>query len=313
MTDLLQDMYLFVEVAKALSFSRAAEVLDLPTSTVSRRIAGLEKRVGVQLIYRTTRRFELTEAGRAYFDRCRAITEEALLAHEDLMQVAADPSGHLRISVTGDFGTLFLAPYLVKFRELYPNITFAVDMSPRFVDLAAERYDLAIRIGEINHDSNVIARRMALLPVRLYAAPQYLSRRGIPETPGDLVNHDCITVTTSAGTVIWKLMCGSDVQRVAADGPIAANSLGMIRRLTLLGVGIGYLDEVMVQSDVQAKRLQPVLPNWQLTPVPVHAVTTSRLLPARTRVFIDFLYEKLFEMRAAASGASSPIGGVHHF
>lgn len=302
--DLLRDMQLFVEVAKARSFTRAAEALDMPASTVSRRIAGLERAVGLRLINRTTRHVELTEAGAAYYERCRAITDEARVAHENLRDMVTKPRGQLRLSITGDFGSIFLAPYLVIFRQLYPEITFSIDMSPRFVDLIAERYDLAIRIGPLTADSSMIARQLALLPVRLYASPEYLARRGAPQSPSDLAGHDCLSVQTATSSSSWTLMRGDEKTMVEVRGPISANSLGMLRRLALLGVGVGYIDEAMVREDLRAGRLIHVLPDWQLAPVPIHAMTATRLLPAKTRVFIEFLAEKLEEMRI--SGPATP-------
>ncbi len=293
-------MQLFVEVARALSFARAAEALDMPASTVSRRIAELERTVGLRLINRTTRHVELTEAGAAYYERCLAITDEARIAHENLLDMATKPKGHLRISMTGDFGSIILAPYLMIFRKLYPDITFSIDMSPGYVDLAAERYDVAIRIGRLSADTSLIARPLALLPVRLYASPEYLERRGAPQTPEDLRLHDCLGVQTSGNGSPWRLIRNEQSVEITVNGPIAANSLGMIRRLTVLGAGIGYIDSVMVREDLLKGRLTHILPAWQLAPVPIHAITISRLLPAKARVFIDFLSQRLQEMHSLA-------------
>lgn len=293
-------MQLFVEVARALSFARAAEALDMPASTVSRRIAELERTVGLRLINRTTRHVELTEAGAAYYERCLAITDEARIAHENLLDMATKPKGHLRISMTGDFGSIILAPYLMIFRGLYPDITFSIDMSPGYVDLAAERYDVAIRIGRLSADTSLIARPLALLPVRLYASPEYLERRGVPQTPEDLHRHDCLGIQTSGNGSPWRLIRDEQSVEITVNGPIAANSLGMIRRLTVLGAGIGYIDSVMVREDLLKGRLTHILPAWQLAPVPIHAITISRLLPAKARVFIDFLSQRLQEMHSLA-------------
>jgi DNA-binding transcriptional LysR family regulator len=290
--DLIRDMTLFVEVARAGSFTKAAQRLSLPTSTLSRRIRALEKSLKIQLMSRTTRSIELTDAGTMYLKRCADIVDAARVAHESLQGFASAPRGHLRISMTGDFGPIFIAPYLATFRTVYPDITFELDMSPRRVDLASEPFDLALRIGVLE-DSSLIARRLALLRVALYAAPSYIAARGTPRRPEDLGAHDAIPTRRGANGAHWTLSNGKEVRRIALRCPIVANSLGMIRMLVLSGAGIGLLDEGMVSQDVKQGRLVRVLPQWSLDRIPINAVTASRLIPEKTRVLIDFLAKQL--------------------
>ena len=143
----LSDMALFVEVAKAMSFRGAAAAIGVPNSTLSRRISALENAIGLRLLHRTTRRIELTEAGRIYFERCKRIVDEARLAHEQLGDMLAQPSGVLRASLPVGFATVFLAPLVAEFAGRYPAITFEFDLSPRRADLVAEPVDVAIRMG----------------------------------------------------------------------------------------------------------------------------------------------------------------------
>lgn len=145
--DYLRDMSLFVEIARAKSFRRAAEALGMPSSTLSRRIHLLERAIGLRLLHRTTRRIELTEAGQIYFERSRRIVDEARLAHEALGEMIEKPGGVLRVSLPVDFGAVFLAPYLAEFCRRYPAINFEFDLTPRRVDLVAEPFDVAIRMG----------------------------------------------------------------------------------------------------------------------------------------------------------------------
>jgi DNA-binding transcriptional LysR family regulator len=247
---------------------------------------------------RTTRSVELTEAGTVYLKRCADIVDAATIAHENIRDLANVPRGLLRVSLTGDFGPIFIAPYLATFRASYPEITFDLDMTPHRVDLATEPFDLALRIGALE-DSSLIARRLALLKVSLYAAPSYIASRGILKRPEDLELHDAIPTRRGANGAHWTLSNGKEVRRIALKCPFVANSLGMIRMLTISGAGIGMLDEAMVSQDVKQGRLVRVLPQWRLDRIPINAVTASRLMPEKTRVFVEFLADRLAHLNQA--------------
>lgn len=180
--ELLNDMALFVEVVKAKGFRSAAEVMGIPNSTLSRRIGTLEKAIGLRLLHRTTRKIELTEAGQLYFERCKRIVDEARLAHEQLGEMLAQPSGVLRASLPVDFAVTYLAPLIAEFAGLYPGITFDFDLTPRRVDLVSEPFDVAIRMGP-SEDSQLIARPLASLTPHLYASPGYLDRSASRTSP----------------------------------------------------------------------------------------------------------------------------------
>lgn len=296
--DWLRDMALFVEVARAGSFTKAAQRLGLPTSTLSRRIQSLERSLKIKLMLRTTRSVELTETGTIYLKRCADIVDAAKIAHENIRDLANVPRGHLRVSMTGDFGPIFLAPYLAKFRSVYPDITFDLDMSPRRVDLASEPFDLALRIGVLE-DSSLVARRLALLKVSLYAAPSYIAARGPLKSPEDLESHDAIPTYRGTNGAHWTLSNGKDTRRISLKCPFVANSLGMIRVLAISGAGIGLLDEAMVSQDVKHGRLVRVLPQWSLERIPINAVTASRLMPQKTRVLVEYLAKQLAHLNQA--------------
>jgi len=285
--ELLNDMALFVEVVKARSFRRAASTIGMPNSTLSRRISGLEKAIGLRLLHRTTRRIELTEAGQLYFERSKRIVDEARLAHEQLGEMLAQPSGVLRVSLPVDFATTFLAPQLAEFARRYPGISFEFDLTPRRVDLVTEPFDVAIRIGELP-DSNLIARQLARLPRYLYASPRYLDRFGEPSKPADLTRHECLRMRT-AEAAAWKLHGAAETVEIAVGGRFLLNSIGLIRRLATLDLGIAMLAAEIVTEDMAEGRLRRVLPQWQATPIQVHAITETRLLPAKTQRFIEFL------------------------
>lgn len=296
--EILNDMALFVEVVKAMSFRRAADAIGVPNSTLSRRVSALEKAIGLRLLHRTTRKLELTEAGQIYFERCKRIVDEAKLAHEQLGELLAQPTGLLRASMPVDFATSSLAPLIAEFAGLYPGIRFEFDLTPRRVDLVSEPFDVAIRMGE-SQDSNLIARLLGNLPTHLYASPIYLAHAGELLQPSDLARHECLGFR-SAKSMVWSLTRKDDgrTESVEVGGRFQLNSVGMLRRLATLDLGVVVLGDVLAADDVSKGRLQRVLPQWQGPSVPVYAITETRLLPAKTQRFIEFLRERL----AAESG-----------
>ncbi len=289
--EVLNYMRLFVEVARTRNFRRAAEALDMPNSTLSRNISELEKAIGLRLLHRSTRKVELTEAGEVYFKRCQSIVEEARIAHEALLDVAERPSGTLRVSMPVDLATGYLAPVLAEFAQAYPLIAFEFDLTPRRVDLQTEPFDLAIRIGPPpTAPSMLVARQIALLPRYLYASPAYLKTAPPLADPSHLVNHVlCIGQGLRQPDGKKTLYRGDESVEVTVPTRFAMNSVGLSRALAKLGVGIAVLDTELAREDVASGQLRRVLPDWNLSPVQVHAITETRLLPARTRLFIDFI------------------------
>ncbi|MGH1507665.1 LysR family transcriptional regulator [Ralstonia solanacearum] len=287
--ELLNDMALFVEVVKAKGFRSAAEAMGIPNSTLSRRIGTLEKAIGLRLLHRTTRKIELTEAGQLYFERCKRIVDEARLAHEQLGEMLAQPSGVLRASLPVDFAVTYLAPLIAEFAGLYPGITFDFDLTPRRVDLVSEPFDVAIRMGP-SEDSQLIARPLASLTPHLYASPGYLDRSVEPRKPADLERHECLSIL-KAGS--WTLQDGKRTATVSVGGRFTLNSVGMIRRLAVLDLGIVLMPEEIVADELASGKLRRILPGWHGTPMPVYAITETRLLPAKTQRFIEFLRARL--------------------
>jgi DNA-binding transcriptional LysR family regulator len=294
--ELLSYMRLFVEVARTKSFRGAAEALDMPNSTLSRHISELEKKIGLQLLHRSTRKVELTAAGEVYFKRCQSIVEEARIAHESLLDVVERPSGTLRVSMPVDLATGHLAPILREFAKAYPLISFEFDVTPRRVDLQSDPFDLAIRIGPPpTTPSTLVARQIALLPRYLYASPDYLKAAASLTHPDDLTKHVlCIGQGATNQEEVWRTFHrGEERVNVMIASRFRMNSVGLSRALAVSGVGIAVLDTDLAREDVASGRLRRVLPKWSLAPVPVHAITDTRLLPARTRLFIDFTKARL--------------------
>lgn len=289
--DHLNDMALFVEVARVRSFRRAAEALGIPNSTLSRRISELEKAIGLRLLHRTTRKIELTEAGQLYYARSKHIVDEARLVHEQLGEMLEQPSGILRVSMPVDFATLYLAPILVDFAGHYPGITFEFDLTPRRVDLVSEPFDVAIRMGKLE-ESGLIARLIGRHSRQLYASPDYIEASGEPAAPADLAAHECICMTKVS---TWNLQQRMNKVEVGVRGRFTLNSVGMIRTLALKHQGIALLPEKIVADDLASGRLRRVLPEWTGSTVSIYAVTETRLTPAKTQRFIEFLSSRLIE------------------
>jgi len=288
----LRDMTLFVEVARTSSFSRASVNLGVPGATLSRRIAEMERKFGVRLFDRTTRRVELTEAGRRYFERCGDLVDQARLAQEALRDAAAGPTGHLRVSMPVDMGVHHVGPLLPEFTRRHPGISLELDLSPSHRDLVGEHVDVAIRIGSVKRDQ-LIVRRIGTVEMLLFAAPTYRQRRSEPEQPTDLVEHECITLPAPGREAQWRLLRDGAAIEVTVRGRFATNNLGLMRLLAEGGSGIAVLSHALARDAVNAGRLVQVLPGWTLPPLPVHAVMSSRLQPASVRAFVDFLAARL--------------------
>lgn len=291
----LDDMALFLEVVKAKGFGKAADNLGIAKSTLSVRIARLEHAIGLQLLNRTTRKIELTEAGQWYYDKARHIVEEAHLAHQTLGDMLDQPSGVLRVSAPIEFAQIFIAALIPAFCERYPAIKLDFFLAQHKVDMIAEPFDLTIRIGA-QADSTLVSRLLAEVEGRVYAAPSYLQQHGTPQTPDDLQTHQCL-IFRQGFQDYWPLSDGTDEVQAPISGTIQSNSPGMNRELAIHGAGITLLPELVARQAVAQGQLQHILPQWRGTVVPVYALTTTRLLPKKTQVFIDFLKAHLHDAR----------------
>lgn len=286
------DLVLFAQVVEAGSFSRAAERAGLPKSTLSRRISALETLLGERLLTRSTRRLAITEFGERILEHARRLVEETEAAAALAQHRQATPRGSLRVSFPPDFQELDLLPFLFQFAARYPEVRLELDLSPRRVDLIAERFDLAIRIAaELPDDSTLVARRLIELKGGLYASPAYLARHGVPAEPAELTTHVALRMMSSGGEVQpWRLARGAERWSGMPDGPLASNSIGLQRALAAHGMGIAGLAERFAAPLVEQGVLQRVLPDWQLPTMTAWCVTPGRrLLPSRTQAFIEMI------------------------
>jgi len=290
------DLLLFARVAEAGSFSRAAERLRLPKSTVSRRIAALERQLGERLMQRTTRKLTLTEFGLAVLDHGRQVAAEVDGALALALHRQARPSGKLRVSMPGDFASVSLADMLAGFVRDHPAIELELDLTPRRVDLVGEGYDLAIRMADrLPDDTQLSARRLAVFTTGLYAAPDYLAVHGEPLAPEALADlHGLLVLGRSGEPLPWTLehdgvlWSGMPAQRTVANSP------DLLIRLARAGAGVAAVAHHFAEPHVRRGELRRLLPQWQHQPAVAWAVFPGRrLMPAKTRVFLEALGQVL--------------------
>jgi DNA-binding transcriptional LysR family regulator len=289
-------MRMFTEVVESGSFSAAGRRLGLAASSVARAIGALENQLGVRLLNRTTRKLGLTEAGRLYHERSRRILAEVDEARLSVTQLEAAPRGTLRLNVPVVFGRLHIAPALPDFLALHPALRVDLAVTDAFVDLVEEGVDLAIRIGELE-DSSLIARRLAPNRRVLCASPAYLDRHGIPTSPHDLSEHNCLMYKQQNRSV-WRLRDDARIHEIRVSGPLLANNADVLHTAALGGVGLTILPIWLVGRDIQRGALKIVLADYQVSPgaldTNIYAVFPhSRHLSAKVRAFIDFMHERI--------------------
>ncbi|HHW62691.1 MAG: LysR substrate-binding domain-containing protein [Thauera sp.] len=289
------DLLIFVRVIDDGSFTAAAERLGLPKSTVSRRLSQLEERLGERLLLRTTRRLKITEFGQALLEHARQVeTEvEAVAALAESRQ--ARPSGRLRVSMPNDFANLLLIDMLAAFSALHPAVTLDLDLSPRRVDLLGENFDIAIRMGALPDDTLLAARRLAEFPWGLYASPAYIAEHGEPDAPEDLNRHRALRLLARTGEPIgWTLLRGTQRWEGVPPGSINANAPEVLIRFAQAGAGIAAVPDYFAAPQVRRGELRRVMPDWCLPSITAWAVFPGRrLMPAKTRAFLDMLQSAL--------------------
>ena len=283
----LNDVTVFVQVVQSGSFTRAAETLGYPTSTVSRRVARLERALGTLLLQRTTRKLSLTDAGQLYFDRSSQVLGELNQVELALAQAQTKPTGRVRVAAP-----LELEPCMelvTSFLDTYPEIRVDLDLMSRQVNLVEEGYDVALQSGELPQ-SSLSAHKLMDSPFLLVASPEYIARRGEPSDPAALREHDCIVVGHSSSGTTWSLTGAKGPLRVRVRGRFAVNHLQAANFAALAGLGIALLPTVVCGDDVRSGRLQAVLQDAVPPPVPVWVVHPGgRLLTPAVQAFVDFL------------------------
>ena len=295
----LSDMQALVAVVDARSFTQAARRLGLPKSTLSRRVQALEERLGVALLRRTTRHLEPTEAGEEYVFHCRQILASVAEAERAIAEHSQAPRGRLRVALPTEMAVALFADWIADFLQLYPEIEIEVDtgFGLRDIDLLAERLDVALRLGPLP-PSNLVTRKLGELRSGLYASPAYIDKVGLPESPASLVGYNCLMIGhLPLSSQEWRMNAGRQRQSVTVRGNTAVNNISMLRAMTLAGVGVALLPDLLVQSDLASGQLVRLLPEWEYEKTQVSLLFAQRELPVKTRLFVDFICQRLEDMR----------------
>ncbi|MEJ5177488.1 MULTISPECIES: LysR family transcriptional regulator [Erwinia] len=289
--DRIQAMQVFIRVAEAGSFVRAAETLSLPASTVTSTIKNLEKYLQVRLLNRTTRRVRLTPEGLQYLAQCREILSLIEHTESSLTDSVRRPQGRLRIDMPGGIAHFIVMPNLKDFYRLYPDIYLMIGVSDRQVDLVQEGVDCVIRTGELT-DSTLVARPLGRFRWVTCASPDYLREYGIPETPEALSQHRAIHYFSGSGrrTNELRFTRGTEMLSVPVEGDAAVNETGLYIRLCLEGFGLAQLAENVISENLQQGKLVEVLADWQPPSVPVTMLYPhQRFLSPAVRAFADWV------------------------
>jgi DNA-binding transcriptional LysR family regulator len=289
----LNDILVFTKVVETRSFTGAAEQLGLPKSTVSRRLAQLEERLGVRLVQRTTRKLALTEIGQAYYERCAQIVADVGAAEQLVTDMQATPRGRVRLTAPIDISMRYLGGICAQFAAAHPDVNLELEATDRVVDLIEEGFDLAVRFGALV-ESTLIARRLCRIDSRIVATPEYLARRGTPATIEDLEEHERVLFTPAPRVQSWMLVQGEATYEFGRPARFASNNVGAVHGAVLAGAGISVLADFMVADDIAAGRLVTLLPDWITRPTDAHIVYPARQnLPPRLSLFIEHLAKAL--------------------
>jgi len=303
----------FSRVVETGSFTAAGAALGLPKSSVSRAVSRLEESLGVRLLQRTTRKLGLTPAGERYIEEVRGPMARLAEASSEVADLGKEPRGLVRLTIAPEMGEGAVSSLLVQFVQRHPKVRIELIVTNRRVNLIDESVDLALRAGPLE-DSTLAVRRVAVAELGLFAAPAYLARQGAPRRFADLAQHDCVLHRTGTGGILpWRLQGPRGLERVSVDGPITADDLGTVRLLTLAGLGIALMPNVVVLADVAGGTLVRVLPAYALRGTALSVVSPPlRHVPARVTLLRDFLVRELSTRVAgtpcALDAAASPQG-----
>ena len=256
---------------------------------MSRRVKALERRLGVRLINRTTRRVTLTEAGEIYYRDCRQIIDRLRETEAQLSQLSERAFGQLRLAAPMTFGTRTLAPIVTRFASLQPDLRIQLTLDDQIVDIVGKGFDLALRVG-YPHDSSLIMRSLSRIQRRICASPEYLARNGEPVRPDDLLRHSCLHYSNLSVREEWALR-GPEVSRtIAVDGRLCSNNAEVLRAAAERGLGIAVLPDFAVDDAIAAGRLREIMPDHAPEPFHLFALYPSREhVAAKVRYFLDFL------------------------
>lgn len=295
--DRFDDVEAFLAIVERGNLSAAARHLGRSVQAVSRSLATLERSVGVELVRRTTHKAQPTEAGHDFYRRVKPAFLEIVEARIEAGNRSAEPSGLLKVGAPELFGHRYLVPILARFMEMHPRLEIELNLSNRFVDLAEEGLDLAIRIGELP-DSDLKARRLGIMRRVVFGAPSYFEKRGRPSHPRDLAEHHCVFRNTDRDAGAWQFQEGGRPLTVKVGGRLHLDNAAASHAAIAIGLGIGRVPLWQIQDLVDSGTVEVILEEFEQPAVPVHIVWPAARLPlAKTRLFIDFLAANLHIQR----------------
>lgn len=309
----LNDLFLFAQVVQNGSFSAASRATGVPKSRLSRRIAQLEKDLGVQLLRRTTRQVRVTPLGEAFYERCRAMLAEAQAAHEIIEQSRAEPGGTLRISCPVAVAQRMLAPYIGRFMQANPGIRLEVDATNRRVDVIGEGYDLALRVRDVIDDSSLAVRTFGESPLMMVASPRLLDSIGRPRTPEALAGVPGLAQKPHDGKHVWQLCLNDEPAiQIPYDPRLISDEFGLLVEAAIDGVGVAMLPRMYCREALEQGQLELLLPQWRMPVGTLHAVFPSRKgMPPALRRFLDFLADILPETARKVGMQAISRPGMH--
>jgi DNA-binding transcriptional LysR family regulator len=291
----LNDTVAFIKVVEEGSFTAAARELRLPKTTISRKIRELEERLGAQLLHRTTRRLGLTEAGVIYFQHCKGIAQTLADAEAAVTQLQGRPRGTLRVTSSYSLMLSLVGPLLADFRKEFPEVQIDLVLSHQTLDLVKQEIDVALRMGNLP-DSSMAARRLAVLPNRIYASPAYLERHGEPLHPFDLRRHAALVtrVARRGGGYGWPMSNGGALESYEITPVIEADDPEILKAPLFAGAGLMMATDMIMQRHAAEGLVQPILHGWTGRSPELHAVfPKGNVQPPKLRAFIDFLVAHL--------------------
>jgi DNA-binding transcriptional LysR family regulator len=288
--DRYNEMSVFARIVESGSFTSAARQLGMSPAMVSTHIRTLERRLGVRLLNRTTRRVKVTEVGQDYYERCLRILHELDAAERAASDLQIAPRGRIRLTAPMTFGVSRLGPLIAEYLKAYPEVSIDFSLDDRNIDLVEEGFDLAICVGRLA-DSRLIARKVTMAQAMLCASRAYIGKHGAPKSPRELRNHNCLTYAAARTNNDWSFFdAGGAKETVRVSGRFIANNGDALRRVALAGVGIILAPDFIVEEDLKAGRLITLLPEHKAAVFPFHAVyPQSRYLSAKVKTFVDYL------------------------
>lgn len=285
-------LMLFLEIVNAKSISQTAARLQIPKATLSRKLRQLEQQVGAVLLKRGPRSLEMTEIGAALFHHCERIAAEAYDASLIASEMQSQVRGTMRVSVPFGIGHTWISGALARFALLYPDIKLTVHVTNQWVDVSEERYDVAIHIGRIRNE-HLPTRRLAELQRGVYCSPAYIEAKGVPQTPADLLHHDCIALQTQLDDGLWTFDTGGGRPQTVRPRMTVTDVI-IAHEMACSGIGCTVLTHALCEPDVAARRLVRVLPEWPIPPVLIAATFLERRhVPLRIRAFLDLVGEQM--------------------